>query len=238
MLTKIPSDPSLADLLNLMKKDIFLSLNCHAIGKVEIFNPANQTVQATMAYKKTFVKIENGSESEVLVDYPILLDCPAVVIGGGPFSIKMPITKGDECLILFNDRSIDKWFQSGQVTSLDSSRMHSFSDAFVLVGLHSTANPLVGYDPSMAIMGDGVHDVKLGSGEASLNVGTTVVKAGLAKVTLENQIESLNAILQDLVTQIKLITVSGVTPGSGSSAVPVNSPAFTLIATRLGALLE
>lgn len=235
---KKPSEPKLADVLSQLKKDIFLSLNCHAIGKVEVFNPANQTVTATMAYKKTFIKFENGSESETLVDYPIMLDCPAVVIGGGPFSLKMPISPGDECLILFNDRSIDKWFESGQVGALDSSRLHSFSDAIVLVGLRSSANSLSGYSLTEAIMGDGTHDLKLGGGNASLNAGTTVVKAGVSQILLTNAIESLNDILQDLMTELQTLTVTGVTSGPGTSGPPANVANLVLIATRLGVLLE
>ena len=235
---KKPSDPKLADVLKQLKKDIFLSLNCHAIATVEVFNPANQTITASMAYKKTFLKFQNGQESETLVDYPVMLDCPAVVIGGGPFSLKMPISPGDECLILFNDRSIDKWFEAGQVTALGSSRLHSFSDAIALVGINSSKNSLSGYSLTQAIMGDGTHDLKLGEGEASLNVGTTVVKAGVSQILLTNAIESLGTILQDLMTELQLLTVTGVTTGPAASGPPANVANLILIANRLGVLLE
>jgi hypothetical protein len=236
---KVPQEPSLSDLLRELKKDIFLSLNCHAVGIVQSFDSSNQTIQATIAYKKTFYELSSDGENynEVLRDYPVLIDCPAIVIGGGSFSLKMPIKKGDECLVIFNDRSIDRWFKGGQVTSLESSRKHSFSDAIVLVGLNSLANSLEGYEEDKVVLGDGTHNLKLGGDESVLEMGDTVLKLA-SKVTLENSAENLNTVLQDILTAIQAITVSGVTSGGAVSGPPSNAADFATLATRLGSLLE
>lgn len=234
---KKPVDPTLKDLLDIMKKDIFLSLNCHHIGQIQEFDNEKQTARVTVSYKKTFFeKNAKGQYAPVLKDYPILLDCPVVVLSGGDFSIKIPIKKGDDCLVLFNDRDIDNWFRSGQVAALASPRLHSISDGIALVGINSLKSSLAGYDEDRMIIEK--------EGKGSIAIGD--------KLRLENDARNLNTVLQSILTELQtlttnlaLLTVSGVTPGAGTSAVPVNAAAITasgtqlgVLATQLGELLE
>lgn len=217
------TEPNLSDLLGLLKKDILLSLFCHAIGTVQSFDSAKQTVTATINYKKTYLRQDQaGQFNPVLVDYPILLDVPVVILGGGNANLTFPIAQGDECLILFNDRDIDNWFQSGQVGPVASNRLHSFSDGFALIGVRSLARSLAGYDTSRAVLAN----------------GTTLVGVSASKVKIANALHTLNGLLQSLISQIQLITVSGVTTGPGVSGPPVNAAALAAIATQIGTLLE
>ena len=232
--TKENHDPSLKDLFDLNKKDTFLSMNCHAIGIVEEFDLSNQTVKARIAYKKTFYQKEGKNYKEVLVDYPFLIDCPAIVISGGPFSLKMPIKRGDECLVLFNDRSIDKWFESGSVLQLDSDRLHSFSDGIVLVGLRSLARSIEGFDNEKVKLGDETHDLVLGAGEATLKSGSSVVSVK-EKIMIKNSSKNLNTLLQDL---IGLIETMALNSSMGPAMGLVNPAHFTAIKAEIGELLE
>jgi hypothetical protein len=68
---------------------------------------------------------------------PLLVDVPIMYQGGGGYSITLPITAGDECLIIFADRCIDAWWQSGGVQAPMENRMHDLSDGFALVGVRS-----------------------------------------------------------------------------------------------------
>lgn len=216
------TDPSLADLLKIHKRDIMLSLNCHALATIQSFDSSALTVTATINYKKSLLTAgADGVYKTTLVDYPLMLDMPLVIIGGGPANITFPIQQGDTCLILFNDRDIDNWFQSGQVGPVASGRLHAFSDGVALVGVRSQANPIDDYDET----------------RAGISWMQTVVKVSEDKVKIANAVESLNAILQDLMTQLEILTVVCAAPGNPSS-VPANAAAFTAIATRLGALLE
>lgn len=221
------TEPTLADLLNLFQKQILLDLNCHAIAQIQSFNAANQTVTATIMYKKSYLrKSADGTSSLQLIDYPILLDVPLIVLGGGPVKLTMPVAKGDECLILFNDRNIDNWFQSGQVGAVADGRLHSFSDGLALVGLSSLANSIEAYDTVRALLTNGT--VKLG------------VNPSTNKVTLENGTTSLKTQLQNLCTQLSnltsalsALTVTGVTAGGGVSGPPSNASAITTIGTNI-----
>ena len=103
-LNMVPSEPSLKDLLDLLKKDILLSLNAHHIGTIQSFNSAKQTATATINYPKTYYQLNSlsGLYNPVLVNYPLLVDCPLICLGGGTAALTFPIQSGDECLVLFN----------------------------------------------------------------------------------------------------------------------------------------
>lgn len=143
----INTDLTLKDLLDLLRRDIMLSLNCHALATVKSFDEDAQTIEALINYKKSFVqKNADGTTGTILVDYPILIDVPVIVLQGGKGAITFPITKGDSCLILFNDRDIDNWIFSGQSDQPPATnRLHSFADGVALVGLRDFNNPIKNY---------------------------------------------------------------------------------------------
>lgn len=219
-----PVEPQLADLLNSLKKDIFLSLACHHIGTVQKFDEENQTIRATINYTKTFYELDPVTKiyNPIQVDYPVLIDCPAIVLGGGRTALTFPISPGDECLILFNDRDMDNWFSGASGGPVASSRLHSFSDGIALVGIRSQNNVLEDYDRTRAVLRY--------NGGAMVGVGPTRVKIANASTTL-------NTLIQNLITAIEAITVT-CPPGGGPSSTPLNTAAFVSIASQLGALLE
>jgi len=221
---KLPNEPSLRDLLNLHKKEIKLEFNCHAIGIVRGFDPAKQTISAQIAYKKTSFKRDKatGVYNPVLIDYPPMTDIPVVVLGGGTACLTMPIAAGDECLLLFNDRDLDNWFQSGQVGPNATARLHSFSDAVALVGLHSLAKSITTYDPVRAV---------LRNGQAGVGVGPTLVK-------IFNQTTTLNTLLALLITTIESITTTPTVPGSPAAISPTSIAALELVKAQIAGLLE
>lgn len=222
-------NPNLRDLLELWKRNVMLSLNCHAIGTIESFNNENQTVSASINYPRTYYKkstdsaeSESGFYKPVTVNYPVLVDMPIVILSGGNSRLTFPIAKGDQCLILFNDRSIDQWFQNGQKATLELNRLHSFSDGIALIGLRSLVSAIDDYDTARAV---------LKNTNAQIAVGAN-------KIEISNATRDLKTLLQDLITAIKAITVSGVTIGGGTSGVPVNIASFTSISAQIGELLE
>lgn len=216
-------DPTLKDLLDLAKKDIFLSFNCHAIATIQEFDETDQTVSATINYKKSFTQGQpDGSIITVLKDYPILVDVPVVILSGGPWSLTFPIAQGDECLILFNDRDIDNWFQSGQVGALASGRLHSFSDGIALVGLRSLARSIADYDTTRAVLGH--------SSGTMVAVGETLIK-------IANASTSLGAILTQLRTDLSSLATNLQGNPTGEPAAAAAGVALATAATSLQTLI-
>src|ERR1035437_3798116 len=102
------NDPSLKDVLDQLKRNIFLELNCHHIGTIQSFDAGSQTAQVTINYPKTIFKFNPTTRNydTVTPSYTTLIDCPVVVLSGGDAALTMPIKPGDECIVLCNDRSI------------------------------------------------------------------------------------------------------------------------------------
>lgn len=233
-----PNDPSLKDVLDKLKQDIFFSFNSHHIGTIGAFNPLTQTATATINYKKTYFQSDplTGIYTEKLKDYPILLDCPCILLGGGLSSLTFPIAPGDECLILFNDRDINNWFAGGSGGPVASARSHSFSDGLIIVGIRSLGNVLKNYDMIRA---------KLQNGEAMVGVGPILIKIANQAFTLNELLQELIDEVKDLVSATAGISVTGISTGTSSSGPPGNigqilavSVSLTATALKIEGLLE
>lgn len=232
----VPNSVDLEYLLEEYRRDLMLSFNCHGVAVVESFDAGKQTVRASMAYQKTFYDQTNtGKFEERLESYPVLIDCPAVVLKGGAFSLKMPIKKGDECLVIFNDRSIDQWFSTGSNKRLDSNRLHAFNDAIVLVGLSSSPKALSGYENDKVVLGDGTHDLSLGGGSVTIKKDRTQVEVG-DKISVKNDIGDLKGILTDLITVLSGAAAGG-NPLQNASMEPIAN-ALAPITVKINGLLK
>lgn len=128
-------NPGISQLLEDQKADIFANLNCVNIGKIESVNQSDQTVEIQLQIKRLAA---DGTSTA----YPILVDCPYFVLQGGGAYIDMPIAAGDRCIVLFNDRCIDDWWDSGNVMDPPVNRKHSLSDGIAIVGINPKPDAL------------------------------------------------------------------------------------------------
>jgi Phage protein Gp138 N-terminal domain len=245
----VATNVSEADLLRAFRKDLLLNLNCHHIGKIQSFDKTKQTASATINYKKTFFSPNpvSGVLEAVLVDYPVLIDAPVIFLGGGTSSLTFPLVPGDDCVILFNDRDIDTWYQGANNAAVATPRLHSFADGLILVGIRAQGNVIADFDGSRVVLRNGASARFAASPtEAALEYGADIrIAVGVSGlITFQNATLSLKGVLTDLTTQLQnlttliaAITVSGVKAGPDISAIPVNAPAIGGVATEIGALL-
>ena len=180
-------EPDLRDVLVGLKREIKLEINCISLGTIKTFYPSTQTVDVIINYKKLYkavTHVENfqGQSQDKIVEYPMLFNCPVVIMKGGSGHLTFPITAGDTCLVLFGDRDIDTWFETGDTTQIpNSDRVHDLSDGIALVGIFSKANNLSSYKT------DGVQLV-YGSCVIELD---TLIKIAVGAQTLKDALDSL-----------------------------------------------
>ena len=110
-------------------------------GIIQSFNPDAVTAVVQPAIKGAE---QDESGAEVSVNLPLLVDVPVVFPRGGGCTLTFPVKEGDECLVIFADRCIDFWWQSGGVQEPVDGRMHDLSDAFCIVGPQSQAKKISG----------------------------------------------------------------------------------------------
>lgn len=70
---------------------------------------------------------------------PPIVEVPVHFLGAGSFRITVPVRVGDDCLLVFSDRSLDRWFFiGGDVDPIDP-RQHALTDAVAIPGLRDAS---------------------------------------------------------------------------------------------------
>jgi len=95
---------------------------------VQYFDPVKCTCTAQVAIK---IRVNNGTKW-TWQQIPALIRVPVHFPGGGNFLVTFPLAVGDEVLIMFADRCIDAWWQSGGVQQQVEYRIHDLSDGFAI----------------------------------------------------------------------------------------------------------
>ena len=218
----VPS-PSLASLLKAIQSDLALKINCHAVATIQSFsqslgpdgNPNGfYVVTASINYSRTYFT-QSGANlvpQPQQQDYPLLVDCPAIILGGGSTYLQFPITKGDQCLILFNDRDLNNLFAGAKSGPVASARTHSLADGIALVGFSHVPS----FDMNHAL---------LSNGNAEVGVPAS---ASDAHVRIANDSTTLNTLIGNLISTIQGITIiSGAVSPTSQAQLAANAVAFS-----------
>lgn len=200
--------PSLKNLFENSKVDIFQTLNCVKIGTIVSFDDTKRTAEVQVSFKRSLsIPLKDGTQ---VLSYPLLVDCPVVTLQGAGTVVKpADPAAGDECLVFFSDSNIDAWFDNGgEAIPLDG-RRHDLSDGIALVGLNSMANVL-----ASALDTD--------EGGIADDVAKVAVKNG--KITLSNDVKSFITAMDTFLTSCT------------GSADPTLAAAAPILKTSLDAL--
>lgn len=132
-------------------------------GIIQSFDPDTVTCVVQPAIRA--IRRDNDGNTETK-DYPLITDVPVVFPRGGGCTLTFPISAGDECLLIFADRCIDFWWQSGGIQEPVDVRQHDLSDAFAIVGPQSQARKISGISTSAAQLrtDDGAAFVEVAAG--------------------------------------------------------------------------
>ncbi len=171
------------------------------VGIIEVFNAELQTATVQPAIK---AMIQNEQGQWTTANLPLLLDVPVYFPSGGGCALTFPVAKGDECLVVFADRCIDSWWQSGGIQMPISSRSHDLSDGMCFVGFRSKPEK--------------INNLSTTSTELRANDGLT--KIALNPISKRIDILAPNGLYINNKRVDDTHTHSGVTSGSSNSGVP------------------
>lgn len=185
-------------------------------GIIQSFDPDAVTAVIQPAIKGVE---HDASGSEVSVNLPLLVDVPVIFPRGGGCTLTFPVSAGDECLVIFADRCIDFWWQSGGIQEPVDGRMHDLSDAFCIVGPQSQAKKISGISTTAAQLrtDDGAAFIELAAGGAVTITSPQITINGPLQVN--GEITSTGDQVAGGISQIGH-THGGVEPGGGSTGVP------------------
>jgi len=153
--------------------------------------PGNvRTFDAELQRAQVQIGIQSVSVSGATIEPPPIVDVPVLFLGGTQYSVAHQIDPGDEGLILFSQRCIDAWKQTGGVASNPLARFHSAHDALFIPGFRPLATRISGFanDGIRLQSRDGsVHVWIKSSGEIIADNGAAHVQITAAgEVNIEN----------------------------------------------------
>lgn len=108
-------------------------LNTCIPGRIERYDSKRQTVDVQPLLNRRLV----SGQHEIL---PIIPNVPFVFPSAGDRGLFFPVKRGDGCLLLFSQRSLETWKISGGRVTPSDSRKHAFSDAIAIPGLKPFSN--------------------------------------------------------------------------------------------------
>lgn len=169
---------ALAEVLASERKTLSEQMRVALPGIIQSFDPESLTAVVQPAIR--YIERDNDGNKSTK-DYPLLVDVPVVFPRGGGCTLTFPIKEGDECLVIFADRCIDFWWQSGGVQEPVDGRMHDLSDAFCIVGPQSQAKKIGGISTTGAQLrtddGSAFIEVAAGGDITATTTGNTTINA-------------------------------------------------------------
>lgn len=200
-----------------LKQDIFYNLNCHKVGIIQSVDTANKIATVELIDKR----VVTTDKGEVVKDYSLLVDCPIIMQRTETGGLSYPLRAGDNCLVLFNDRDIDNWFEIGASGTPNSKRSHNLSDGVILPCLYNLQN---------------AENFSWNNNATELNYENSKISLD-SKISIENASESLKDILNELITVIKSLQV--VDPVSGNLSITgATSSALDSVNSKINGLLK
>ncbi len=178
--------PTLAQVL----RDVLESRLCdvHTALPGEIVSYSSITKLATV---KPLLKRKYATGE--LVSLPNIQNVPVNHPRTKDSGIHLPIKKGDGVLIVFIERSIDKWISQGGEVSPEDPRKHSLSDAICIPGLFSQVDPITVDEPDALTI---------------KNKDMTIELFDDGKVKLKNKTEELVDLMSQMADKLSTTTVN------------------------------
>lgn len=177
-------------------------------GQVSGFDPVTQLAQVQIG-------IATLLDTGVTVDAPPIVEVP-VYQPGGQYCVECEIAVGDEGLVVFSQRTLDNWRETGGVVSPLPLRFHDVSDALFFPGFRSKPNALPAHQNNGIRLrnADGAQYVWL------KNDGSVSISASTVDIVTTDP----DGLTHNGVNVGSTHTHTGVTPGSGTSGPVTPTP--------------
>lgn len=133
------SKERLEDVINTALKTNGENLHVASPATILRFDSVNQRADVKLSLK---TKLKDETE----IDGVDILNAPVIIASSGSYAITQPINVGDSCLVVFCDKSIDRWKKDGEGFAPEHPRNHDFSDAVIILGVNSEKTKIDNYN--------------------------------------------------------------------------------------------
>lgn len=221
--------PTLSEIILNGVEQVLSNVHTSMPGRVESYDPAKQLAKVKPLFKRKY-----ASEDQP-VEMPIISNVPVLFPRSESAFIRMPISAGDFVQLIFNERSINRWMDSGEITDPQDPSKFDLNGAVAIVGLYPKSKPIEmnGAAGSLEIAnGQSYIEIKE-DGEISVTNGQVVmqIQGGNVKITATKiTLESSNVNLGDesgqaLALKSDLALIKYITPLHPGPPAPVDASA-------------
>jgi hypothetical protein len=198
------------------------------VGRIESFDASKGLADVKPLQQETR-EVDGGEETYAVA---VVSNVPVLCLGGGDYADTFPVQKGDECILVCADLSIDRWFEKGGDQDPEFKHRHNLTDAFAIVGLRSKPNALSEWPtdrreigkqggPRIAVKDDSVH-LGVDSGQDATD---KVALAPATKQELNDLRTALNNFVQTFNSHTHQVSTSGPPLAHTGTAAPTLSTA-------------
>lgn len=194
-------------------------------GIVQSVNLTAMTCDVQIAINGT-VANPDGTFSSVVIKP--LLDVPIVFPSAGGFTLTLPVAENDEVLVVLASRCIDAWWALGGIQRPMETRMHDLSDGFAIPGPKSQPNVIGGISSTAAQLRNNAGTTYLeisADGKIKIVSPSEIdITAPLAKITGNLVVTGTIMATGEVTSGVIPLSAhlhGGVTPGTGTTGVPV-----------------
>ena len=112
---------------------------------VQSYDKEKQKADVQPVLKRKFVNSDP-------VDLPIITNVPVIFPRTGKAYIHFPLKKDDVVMLIFAERSVDRWLDKGGLIDPADPRKHNLSDAFAVPGGYPFSDVVSGLDDDNIIL--------------------------------------------------------------------------------------
>ncbi len=209
-----PMEMSLVDGIQMVVDATLEGIRICMPGKIESYDPTTRKADIKPMLKRVYA--DGDVES-----LPVITAVPVVWPGGGGGALGFPLSPGDGVLILFGERNMENYLETGKDSLPADARKFDMSDAIAIPGLNSfkAISPFPDNLAAYFAFGGGFVKMQPGGKMAIGNAGA----------------ELLDIISETLQM---LATTAGTSAVSGSPLNPAMAIQANLLKTKLDTLLK
>lgn len=205
--------PTITEVIKEAIRENQLELNTMLPAEIIDYDALTQTCTVQPSLRRTSI------DPPKVVSRPEIEDVPVIFPRSGTGGVFFPLEPGDGVMLIFSQRSLDDWIDTGGEVQVRDTRLHDLTDAVALAGFYPTSGAISPPQASDAteLRGDKILIGNTGLASQPLVLGTT----------LQGSLEDLIAAINDL---IALIT-SGETIGTVPTQPNPSAACTSTIAT-------
>jgi len=230
--------PTLEEVIRLGVQNALFDLNTAMPGIVQSYDNLTNTANVQPVFRRTYT--DDGEGNTETVDAPIINKVPVAFPRANQAAITFPIRQGDTVLLIFSQRTLDRWKTVGGKVTPGDPRTHALSDAIAIPGVYPATNPVL-IDPDNLVIRHILSKItvkkdaiEVASGAGKITVDST------GKLTLGNGVIELLDLVDKLMEQVNAtltaITSITVPTAVGPSGTPNNAASFISAKTQVTAL--